>query len=126
VIDLHCHILPGIDDGAPDLSVALAMAEASVADGVQLLACTPHILPGVYHNTGPQIRSAVQLLQQHLDAHGIPLRLTTGADVHIVPDFVAGLSSGHLLTLADSRYVLVEPPHHAPPRLKDLMFHCSS
>lgn len=123
MIDLHCHILPGVDDGAPDLSVALAMADASVADGIQILACTPHILPGVYHNAGPQIRSAVEQLQQHLDARGIPLRLVSGADVHIVPDFVTGLRSGHLLTLADSRYVLVEPPHHvAPPRLKDLMF----
>jgi protein-tyrosine phosphatase len=123
VIDLHCHILPGIDDGASDLRTALAMAEASVADGVQVLACTPHILPGVYHNTGPQIRAAVRQLQEQLDAHEIPLRLVAGADVHIVPDFVAGLRSGHLLTLADSRYVLVEPPHHvAPPRLKDLMF----
>ena len=60
MIDLHCHILPGIDDGAPDLSVSLAMASASVADGVSIVACTPHILPGLYHNTGPQIRQAAQ------------------------------------------------------------------
>ena len=123
MIDLHCHILPGIDDGAADLGVAVAMARAFVADGVTVVACTPHILPGVYHNTGPQIRQAVQDLQQALDAQGIALRLTTGADVHMVPDFVAGLRSGHLLSLANSRYVLVEPPHHvAPPRLDDLFF----
>lgn len=123
MIDLHCHILPGIDDGAADLSVALEMAKACVADGVTVLACTPHILPGLYHNSGPQIRQAVQNLQAELDARGIALKLTTGADVHIVPDFVAGLRSGHLLTLANSRYVLVEPPHHvAPLRLDDLLF----
>jgi protein-tyrosine phosphatase len=99
------------------------MAKACVADGVTILACTPHILPGLYANTGPQIRLAVQQLQQELDGHGISLQLVTGADVHIVPDFVAGLRSGHLLSLADSRYVLVEPPHHvAPPRLDDLFF----
>ena len=123
MIDLHCHILPGIDDGAADLGVAVAMARAFVAEGVTVVACTPHILPGVYHNTGPQIRQAVQDLQQELDARGVALQLTTGADVHVVPDFVAGLRSGHLLSLADSRYVLVEPPHHvAPPRLHDLFF----
>jgi protein-tyrosine phosphatase len=123
VIDLHCHILPGIDDGAADLDVAVAMAQAFVADGVTVVACTPHILPGVYHNSGPQIRQAVQYLQQELDAQGVALQLTTGADVHVVPDLVAGLRSGHLLSLADSRYVLVEPPHHvAPPRLHDLFF----
>ena len=123
MIDLHCHILPGIDDGAANLSVSLKMAAAFVADGVHTVACTPHILPGLYHNTGPQIRQAIALLQEALDQNGIPLRLITGADVHIVPDFVAGLKDGRLLSLADSRYVLVEPPHHvAPVRLEDLFF----
>ena len=122
-IDLHCHILPGIDDGASDLSASLDMARASVADGVMVLACTPHILPGLYHNTGPQIRQAVVELQRALDEEGIALRLVTGADVHMVPDFVAGLRSGRLLSLNDSRYVLVEPPHHvAPLRLEEFFF----
>jgi protein-tyrosine phosphatase len=123
MIDLHCHILPGLDDGAADLSVSLEMARASVADGVTVLACTPHILPGLYHNSGPQIRQATLELQEALDNEGIPLRLVTGADVHIVPDFAAGLRSGRLLSLADTRYALVEPPHHvAPPRLEEFFF----
>ena len=123
MIDLHCHILPGVDDGAADLSVSVEMAKAFVADGVSVVACTPHILPGLYHNSGPQIRQATTQLQQLLNEEGIPLRLVTGADNHIVPSFVAELRSGHLLSLADTRYVLVEPPHHiAPPRLEDLFF----
>lgn len=123
MIDLHSHILPGLDDGATDLSMSLAMARAFVADGVEVVACTPHILPGLYHNSGPRIREAVAHLQHRLEAEAIPLRLVAGADNHIAPDFVAGLRSGHLLTLADSRYVLVEPPHHvAPARLEDLFF----
>ena len=70
-----------------------------------------------------QIRSAISQLQTALDAEGIPLRLVSGADNHIVPDFVSGLRSGHLLSLADSRYVLVEPPHHVPPpRMEELFF----
>jgi protein-tyrosine phosphatase len=123
MIDLHCHMLPGIDDGAATLDVSLGMAEASVKDGVTVLACTPHILPGLYHNTGPQIRRAIHELQKALDQEGIPLRLVTGADNHVVPDFVAGLQSGRLLSLCDSRYVLVEPPHHTePPQLEDFFF----
>jgi protein-tyrosine phosphatase len=123
LIDLHCHILPGIDDGADDLMVSLAMARASVADGVSVLACTPHILPGLYHNTGPQIHIAVGRLQQALDQEGIALRLVPGADVHMVPDLVEGLHSGRILSLAGSRYVLVEPPHHtAPPHLGGFFF----
>jgi len=123
VIDLHCHILPGIDDGASDLSVSLEMAKASVAQGVSIVACTPHILPGLYHNSGPSIREAIRQLQALLDEEGIPLRLTTGSDAHMTPDFIAGLRSGRLLSLANSRYVLVEPPHHtAPPQLEDFFF----
>jgi len=123
MFDLHCHILPGLDDGATDLSVSIEMAKALAADGVTVAACTPHILPGLYHNSGPQIRQAAAELQGVLDREGIPLKLVTGADNHITPSFVAELRSGHLLTLADSRYVLVEPPHHvAPPRLEDLFF----
>jgi protein-tyrosine phosphatase len=123
VIDLHCHILPGLDDGASDLSVSLNMAKAQVDQGVTVVACTSHILPGLYHNSGPAIRQATAQLQEILDQEGIALRLTTGADVHMAPDFVAGLRSGKLLSIADSRYVLVEPPHHtAPPQLEDFFF----
>ena len=121
--DLHSHLLPGIDDGSPDYETSLAMARAYVEQGVRCVACTPHILPGLYHNTGPQIREAVAGLRQRLDEAGIPLKLVSGADNHIVPDFVAGLKEGRLLTLGDTSYVLVEPPHHvAPARLEDLFF----
>lgn len=123
MIDLHCHILPGIDDGAKDVSVSLAMARASVDQGVSVVACTPHILPGLYHNSGPAIRQATLQLQGIFEQEGIPLQLVTGADVHMTPDFVAGIRSGRLLSVADSRYVLVEPPHHtAPPQLEDYFF----
>ena len=123
MIDLHCHILPGIDDGASDISISIEMAKAFVADGVSVVACTPHILPGLYANSGPQIREATKQLQQRLVTEGIPLRLVTGADNHVLPSFVAELRSGHLLSLADSRYVLVEPPHHvAPPRMEEMFF----
>jgi protein-tyrosine phosphatase len=123
VIDLHSHLLPGVDDGAPNLSVSLMMARAAVAQGVTVMACTPHILPGVYHNAGPAIRKATKELQDALDQEGIALQLAIGADVHMAPNFVAGLRSGELLTLADSRYVLVEPPHNtAPPQIEDFFF----
>jgi len=121
--DLHSHLLPGIDDGAPDYETSLAMARAYVEQGVQCVACTPHILPGLYQNSGPQIKAAVAELQKRLDDAAIPLRLVSGADNHIIPDFVAGLKQGRLLPLGESCYVLVEPPHHiAPARLEDLFF----
>ncbi len=123
MIDLHCHLLPGIDDGAPDLATSLHMARIAAEDGIAVIACTPHIFPGLYENTGPAIRRAVRELQARIDEANIPLRLTHGADIHLTPDLVEGLGDGRLPSLHDSRYFLLEPPHHvAPPRLEETAF----
>jgi protein-tyrosine phosphatase len=123
VIDLHCHILPGIDDGAPDLATSIAMAKMAVADGIVTIACTPHILPGVYANDAMCIAAAVAGLRQALADAQIPLELTTGADVHIAPNLLADIRAGRVPTVAGSRYLLLEPPHHVlPPRLEDFAF----
>jgi len=123
VIDLHCHLLPGIDDGPKSLSVSLEMARIAVSDGITITACTPHIQAGVYDNKGPEIRSAVLKLQAELDNAGIPLLLASGADVHIVPDLLNGLRTGSILPLGKSRYFLLEPPQAlVPPRFESFLF----
>ncbi len=120
MIDLHCHILPGIDDGAPDLEASLAMARTACSDGIEVVACTPHAYPGLYDNDAARIRKAVKQLQQALDEVDVPLMLTHGADIHLMPDVLHGLREGRLPTLADSRYLLVEPSHHVPtPHFED-------
>jgi len=123
LIDLHCHLLPGLDDGAKDLNAALAMARMAAADGITTAACTPHILPGVYNNSGPAIIAATARLQHEIDQAGIPLQLVSGADVHIAPDLTVRLAGGQALTINRSRYLLLEPPHHVlPPRMEDHIF----
>ena len=123
LIDLHCHLLPGIDDGAANLEISLEMARLAVADGISVCACTPHIQPGVFNNEPDDIRARIVALQVELDAAGIPLRLVHGSDAHIRPDFVAALQTNRVLALNETRYVLVEPPHHThPPRLENLLF----
>lgn len=123
MLDLHCHLLPGIDDGAIDLAMSLEMARIAAADGIRTIACTPHIYPGMYENTAPGIRTAIAALQAELDAQGIPLRLVEGADTHLDTDLLGGIRAGRIPTLAGSRYLLLEPPHHvAPPRFEDSVF----
>ena len=123
MIDLHHHLLPGIDDGAVDLPMALEMARMAVADGIRTVACTPHIYPGLYENTGDGIRAAISSLQAELDAAGIALKLVEGADVHLAPGLIQGIRDRSVPTLAGSRYLLLEPPHHvAPPRFEDSVF----
>ena len=123
MIDLHCHMLPGIDDGAPDRAVALAMARCAVADGIRVTACTPHIYPGLYENNREGIARNVADFQQLLDEEGIALKLVIGADTHLAPDLAAGIREGRVPTLNNSRYLLLEPPHHtAPPRFEESVF----
>jgi protein-tyrosine phosphatase len=123
MIDLHCHILPGIDDGAKTLDVSLEMARIAVRDGIRVMACTPHIYPGMYMNDGPGIARHVARLQRALDQNGIELKLVVGADVHLVPGLLDGLRSGAIPTLHGSRYLLLEPSHTTPPpRFEDAVF----
>lgn len=123
MIDLHTHILPGIDDGARSLEVSLQMARIAVQDGTTVMACTPHIYPGLYMNDSAGIHHARDRLQEELNAAGIALRLVVGADAHLVPELMSGLKSGRVPTLNGSRYFLLEPSHHvAPPMFEDSVF----
>lgn len=117
MIDLHSHILPGIDDGSSSLAMSLEMARIAVGDGIRIMACTPHIYPGLYRNDKAGITAARDALQAALDENGIALQLTVGADVHLVPGVLDGLRAGTIPSLHGTRYVLLEPSHHvAPPR----------
>ncbi len=123
MIDLHCHLLPGIDDGPTELAQSLAMAAAAVADGIEITACTPHIYPGLYENHAEGIARAIATMRLELERAGIPLQLVGGADTHLAPDMVDGLKRGRIPTLGGSRYFLFEPPHHvAPARMDEMLF----
>ncbi|MFL3656399.1 MAG: tyrosine-protein phosphatase [Halioglobus sp.] len=122
MIDIHCHMLPGIDDGARDLDTALTMARLAVEDGITTTICTPHIYPGLFENTVEGIQQAVIDFREALQVAKIPLEVTYGADIQITPELLQGLRAGSLPTLHHSRYFLFEPPHHiAPPGMLDLV-----
>lgn len=123
MIDIHCHLLPGIDDGAPDLDTSIAMARLACADGISTIFCTPHIYPGLYENTAADIRRRVAALQRALQDKGLGLVLNYGADVHLVPGTLSSLRSGQVPTLGGSRYLLLEPSHHVrPPQFRQSVF----
>jgi len=123
MIDLHTHLLPGIDDGAPDEATSMAMARIAVADGIRTMACTPHIYPGLFENDSAGIAVRVAHLQQRLQEEGVELQLTYGADAHLTPELLSRLKSGTAPTLAGGRYFLLEPPHTiAPPHFAEAVF----
>jgi len=115
VIDLHTHILPGIDDGAQTLEDAVAMARVFVAEGVTVVAATPHVRDDFPTSASVMLHS-VAALRRVLDEEEIPLTLLPGAEVAV--DWLVRLDDDELrrLSLAGSgRYVLVETPYRGWP-----------
>ena len=123
MIDVHCHLLPGIDDGPEGWSTSIEMARLAAADGIATIACTPHIYPGLFDNDSVSIAALVEAMRKRLDEERIPLRLAAGADAHLTPELLDRVKAGTAPTLAGSRYLLLEPSHTmAPPRFAESVF----
>ena len=88
MIDLHCHLLPGIDDGPDTLEAALALARQALAGGIVKAILTPHILPRRYDNTLAGIREATARFRAALDARSIGLAIGCAAEVRIGPEVI--------------------------------------
>lgn len=111
-VDIHCHLLPGIDDGSSDWETTLGMAQLAVADGTRVIIVTPHQLGNFAHNLGDDIRARTAQLQEVLDQHAIDLQVLPGGDVRIEDGMLEGLISGEIMSLGDLRkHVLLELPH---------------
>jgi len=112
LVDIHCHLLPGLDDGPSDWQESLAMAELAAADGIGTIVAPPHQLGGNGHVEAAAIGDSVRQFQDVLDRRGVRLRVLPGADVRIAPELVKKIRGGEVLTLADRRrHVLLELPH---------------
>jgi protein-tyrosine phosphatase len=110
-VDIHCHLLPAVDDGAKHLEESLAMARMAIADGIQAIVVTPHQL-GSSPLRGDVIRRHTAELQRHLRANDLPLEIHPGADVRVEPGLVRQIEQGNVVTLADRhKHVLLELPH---------------
>ncbi|MGG1551928.1 tyrosine-protein phosphatase [Paenibacillus ferrarius] len=115
MIDIHSHILPGLDDGAYDLDEALLMARQAVSCGIHTMIATPHHMNGRFYNSCVQIAQYVKTFQDQLDDCNIPLRVIAGQEIRIYPQLLEALNAGVLSSLGNSRYVLLElPPDRIP------------
>lgn len=116
MIDLHAHILPGLDDGAASWEDALEMAQMAADSGVTVLAATSHSnLPHLNEETWVmRYRTCLRKLQRLLEQERVPLRLVEGMEIFAGKDVVRKLRSGQLLPLNQTRYVLVEFPMDVP------------
>lgn len=137
MIDIHCHILPGLDDGPRSLEEALQMCLLSYKDGVRTIVATPHILKGVYSNDRLTIIKGADELKTALIRHSIsfndshftrhsspPLRILPGADIHFSEEIVRELEAGNILTVCDGgKFLFVEFPFQGIPyRAEEVLF----
>ena len=124
MIDLHCHMLPGVDDGAQTMADAVAMAEAAVAQGIKHLLCTPHHNNGKYDNPAEEVIFKVQQLQNVLDRRNIPLTLYEGQEVRISGDLPEQIRAGNILFVdLNNRYLLIEFPTGEIPVYAERLFY---
>ena len=143
MIDLHNHILYGLDDGPETLEESLAMCRLGYRDGIRTIVATPHTLNGVYRNSRTAIVTRVRELNAALAKGGIlflnseeaesplhdqsairnpqsPLRILPGADVHLGEEIIRHLREDRLMTLGDGhRFILIELPSQGVPYLAE-------
>jgi protein-tyrosine phosphatase len=108
MIDIHLHILPGVDDGPETMEEAVALARVLVQEGVHAAIATPHFNDLFPQRTAVEIQERVNELQQILDRQDIPLRLFKGHEALIKPGLVEDIQAGRLATLNGSHYLLLE------------------
>ncbi len=123
-VDIHCHILPGIDDGPQTIEESLDLAREAVDNGVTDIIATPHYKPFLFEFSSEDCARARTQLQAGLQEAGIPISIHLGAEILLDRDVLPrNLLSGEAPTLADSKYVLLEFPFVALPLYAhDLVF----
>lgn len=124
MIDLHCHVLPGIDDGPATLQDALAMCGQMVSDGTDIVVATPHMLNDTHAVSRADILRGVTALREALERGNISLDVRPGADVHVTSDLADLLRKGDVMTVGDrGKHILVELPHDVVPNgLDELLY----
>lgn len=127
-VDIHCHCLPGVDDGPASISEALMLCRALVAEGVVKVVATPHQL-GRFEgrNDSNNVRKAVRSLNNLLRERGVSIEIVPGGEVRVDERICRLLKDDKILTLADGgKYILLELPHdvfiNIEPLIRELVF----
>lgn len=123
MIDLHCHILPGVDDGAKDMEDSMKMARTAVEEGITHILATPHYKNGHWDNEKRDILPLVEEVQVELDARGIPLTIFPGQEVRINGELMEDIELDRIQFIDENnQYVLIEFPTPSIPAYTESLF----
>jgi protein-tyrosine phosphatase len=122
VIDIHCHILPGIDDGAKTMEDSLLMAKKAFKEGIHTIIATPHF-NSKYDNRKPLILEKVEELNQALRQANIDVTILPGQEPRIYGEILEDYENNIIQTLNGTPYVFIElPSNHVPRYTEQLLF----
>ncbi len=122
VTDMHSHLVPGIDDGSPDMDSSVELVREMHKLGYRKLITTPHVSSDIYKNSPETIQDGIAQLQQRISLEGIPVTLQASAEYMIDDGFELLIKENKLQTLGD-KYLLIELPYfNVPPNLYDVTF----
>jgi protein-tyrosine phosphatase len=123
MVDLHHHLLPGLDDGSPNIETSVAMARIAVEDGITHIVATPHA-NNIYSFDPEQISHRVEVLRAALKSANIPLILASGCDFHVSYDNLQdAIANPKRYTINHGDYLLVELPDYGlSPHLDEAFY----
>ncbi len=124
LIDIHCHILPGIDDGAKSIDESIMMARRAQQDGIKIIVATPHVQSEVFENSKSVILNSIKELNREIKARGMDILVIPGAEYRLEANLPQRLAEGQLMTLNDmGRHILIEfPSTLIPPYSEDILY----
>ncbi|TWH59742.1 protein-tyrosine phosphatase [Desulfitobacterium sp. LBE] len=123
MIDLHCHIIPGVDDGAPDLSESLLIAQQLGRAGFETVVATPHVLEGRNYLTCQEILEGTRMVNQAIEEAGLKLKILPGAECYIFPELPRWVKEDKIMTLGNmKKFLLVELPMLDVPLYTEKVF----
>ena len=106
--DMHCHLLPGLDDGSESMEETLAALREAERQGIRRMIVTPHFHPQRYVVAAPRIRESLEDVRSAVKKEGIGIELFPGQECYYYSGLVQELDNGNALTICDTRFVLVE------------------
>ena len=122
-VDMHSHLLPGIDDGSPDAATSVNYIKKMMELGYRKFICTPHVYPDLYPNTNETIASALQVLKSKLQEEQVDVEVHAAAEYFIDDLFADRLKNGEQLLTIHKNFVLIEISFmQAPTDLKNILF----
>jgi len=124
MIDLHCHILPGIDDGPKNWEMSLEMAKAAVDEGITHILATPHHMNRHWMNPKSDVLLLVNELQERIDNENIPLTIFPGQEVRLHGEILQNIQKDEICFIDEfNQYILIEFPTATVPDYADRLFY---